>query len=248
MIDINMGCPQKRIVKTGAGAALMKDPLHAARIVETVVRCVKIPVTVKMRLGWDEASMNAPEFAKTMEEAGASLIVVHGRTASQMFSGTSDWRAIRAVKESVSLPVIANGDILSGCDAARCLKDSAADGIMIGRGMLGRPWVFSQIVSFLSGNKSAVEPGPEERLGIINHHMNLISESYAEPMRTNMARKHLIWYTKGLRYSSVFREMLHNTSGMDKIQELAARYFAWLHSSGAGFQSPPLPLCSGAPY
>ncbi len=225
MIDINMGCPQRKIVKTGAGAALMLEPDLAAGIVERVVKSVTIPVTVKMRLGWDPENMNAPTLARMVEQAGASLITVHGRTRSQMFSGKADWKAIGYVKKVVSCPVIANGDITTPEDALECLRISGADGVMIGRGALGRPWIFREVVSLLNGDGLATRQG-DHRL-VFNtamEHIHALEDFYGEPVAVWMARKHLAWYTKGLKRSSFFRKAVNAAKTIDEISRMLADF------------------------
>ncbi len=217
IIDINMGCPQRKIVKTGAGAALMLEPDLAAHIVKRVVESVTIPVTVKMRLGWDPKNMNAPILAKMVEQAGASLITVHGRTRSQMFSGKADWKAIGYVKRAVGCPVIANGDIMTPDDALECLKRSGADGIMIGRGALGRPWIFREVTTLLNGNGLVGQAQLHLVLHTAMEHIHALADFYGEPIAVWMARKHLAWYTKGLKGSSAFRKSINAAQTIDVI-------------------------------
>lgn len=224
IIDINMGCPQHKIVKTGAGASLMRDEDLAGRVIEAIVEAVSIPVTVKMRLGWDHKSINAIRIAKIAQDSGVSLITVHGRTRSQMFLGKADWSAIRAVKETISIPVIANGDIQSPRDAGLCFKVSGADGIMIGRGALGRPWLFDQILHFLKTGEQKKSPGLEEQYLIAKRHLEHIIDFYGLPVGLLLSRKHLAWYTKGLHGSAQFRKSLNDTKSFDEVKELL-RYF-----------------------
>ncbi len=225
MIDINMGCPQKKIIKSGAGAALMKTPELAAAIVEAIASGVNVPVTVKIRLGWDSRSINAPEFAHLMEDAGASMITVHARTKTQMFGGNTDWKAIRSVKESVKIPVVANGDILSVQDAEQCLMESGADGVMIGRGALGRPWFLRQVADYLSGNQELFQPDLRHVSKTIDQHLELIDRYYSEPASTWMFRKHLAWYTKGMKHSAMFRDTLFRVAGIENLKALKKDFF-----------------------
>lgn len=198
LIDINMGCPVPKVVKNGEGSALMKDPEQAARIVERVVGGVSVPVTVKMRLGWDESSRNAPEFARKMEQAGAAALTVHGRTKAQLFSGHADWAAIYEVKQAVHIPVIANGDIQSGADAAEILKISGADACMVGRGAYGNPWIFREIFETLSENRPCPKPDIKERFLVVRRQAALAIEDKGEHAAMLEVRKHLLWYLKGI--------------------------------------------------
>ena len=225
LIDINMGCPQKKIVKTGAGAALMLDPALAQEIVGQVARKVSVPVTCKIRLGWDNQNINAPSFAKMMEDAGASMITVHGRTRSQMFAGKADWEAIARVKKTVSIPVVANGDIFSPQDAKRCLHITRADGIMVGRAAMGRPWIIGVISDHIdTGGKQNI-PNVRERLRIILFHLDAIREFYEQGVALKIARKHLAWYTKGMRNSAAFRDALFRTKNLDELERLTCSFF-----------------------
>ncbi len=225
LIDINMGCPQKKIVKTGAGAALMLDPALAQGIVGQVARKVSVPVTCKIRLGWDSQSINAPSFAKRMEDAGASMITVHGRTRSQMFAGKADWEAIARVKKAVSIPVVANGDIFSAEDAKRCLHITKADGIMVGRAAMGRPWIIGVISDQIDPGKEQNIPNVRERLRIILFHLDAIREFYEQGVALKIARKHLAWYTKGMQNSAAFRDALFRTKNLDELEGLTCSFF-----------------------
>jgi len=223
-IDINMGCPQKKVVKTGAGAALMNKPELAARIVVKMVDRVSIPVTCKIRLGWDYKTINAPLFAKSLEQAGAAMITVHARTRSQMFSGKANWHLVSRVKEHVSIPVVANGDICCLLDAKRCLSESRADGIMIGRATIGRPWIIRTIQKGLETGKELL-PDMNYVLEIIEYHLNAIEKFYNGHAAVKTARKHLAWYTKGMKNSAAFRNSLFKTDSMSQIRELAKDFF-----------------------
>ncbi len=225
LIDINMGCPQKKIIKTGAGAALMLDPALAQGIVGQVARKVSVPVTCKIRLGWDSQNINAPSFAKRMEDAGASMITVHGRTRSQMFAGKANWEAIARVKKAASIPVVANGDIFSTEDAKGCLHITKADGIMVGRAAMGRPWIIGVISDLIdTGGKQNI-PNVRERLRIILFHLDAIREFYEQGVALKIARKHLAWYTKGMRNSAAFRDALFRTKNLYELERLTCSFF-----------------------
>ncbi len=229
IIDINMGCPQKKIVKTGAGAALMKKAEIATAIVKNVVKKVSVPVSCKIRLGWDSDNINVVRFSKQMEDAGASMITVHGRTRAQMFSGSARWDIIQQVKAALSIPVIANGDISSVKEAKKCLQISGADGVMIGRAAIGKPWLID-IVSKgleLEDNKKHIEIPPLHR--VVAYHLDKIQKFYHEKMHVQTARKHLAWYSKGMRNSSAFRNQIFRTDDMKTLKAIAKDFFTHEH-------------------
>jgi tRNA-dihydrouridine synthase B len=194
LIDINFGCPAKEVVGRAAGAALMRDPVHAARILNAVVASVDVPVTLKMRLGWDDQERNATTIARIAEDAGIRLLTVHGRTRCQLYKGRADWAAIRAVKEATCLPVVANGDITDLASAEMALAQSAADGVMVGRGAYGRPWRLAQIAAGLAGRAILATPPPMARLATVLEHYDAMLAFYGRDAGVRHARKHLAWY------------------------------------------------------
>jgi len=205
IIDINMGCPTPKIVKNGSGAALMCQPELAYRIMVSVVEAVKVPVTVKFRKGWDNGSINATQIAKLAEKAGVAAVAVHGRTREQFYSGEADWDIIRQVKESVGIPVIGNGDIRTPYDAKRMLTQTGCDGLMIGRGAQGNPWIFRQVVQYLATGEILPLPATAERLSVMLRHLDMLVEYKGEYLGVREMRRHGAWYTKGLHHSSELR-------------------------------------------
>lgn len=220
ILDINMGCPVGKIVKGGDGAALMKTPELARDIIETVVRSVKVPVTVKFRKGWDNGNVNAVEFAKMAEAAGVSAIGVHGRTRVQMYSGLADWDIIRQVKEAVSVPVIANGDIFSAKDAVRILERTKADMGMIARGSFGDPWLFREANAALNGEEVPEKPPLAERLAVAARQIEMTILQKGEKIGCLEARKHMAWYLRGVPHGTRLREMVQNITVADDIQKV----------------------------
>jgi len=194
IIDINMGCPARQVTSGLSGSALMRNLDHALTLIEATVGATQLPVTLKMRLGWDSATLNAPELASRAEAAGIQLVTVHGRTRCQFYKGSADWAAIRAVTDVVNIPVIANGDVLSIADAKACLKASDADGVMVGRGANGRPWLLTQIDDALSGRDISAAPDAERRWEIIRSHYRDALELYGERLGARIVRKHIGWY------------------------------------------------------
>lgn len=220
-IDINMGCPMPKIAGSGDGCGLMRTPELAADIVRSVVRAVNVPVTVKCRLGWDKGSINVLDFTKRVEDAGAAMVAVHGRTRSMLYSGTADWDMIHKVKEQLSIPVIANGDITDGQAAVRCLKRTGADGLMIGRSTFGDPWIFEEVQAALRGEAYPGRPSLADRVAVALEQFRLSEQDHGEHIACLEARKHFAWYLRGVPHSSYYKNQITSLTTMEDIYRVA---------------------------
>ncbi len=220
-LDINMGCPMPKIANSGDGCGLMRTPELAGKILSAVVKAVDVPVTVKCRLGWDKGSINVLDFTKRMEDNGAAMVTVHGRTRSMLYSGVADWDMITKVKQNLSIPVIANGDIVSGETAVKCLKRTGADGIMIGRATFGDPWIFAEVREALDGNMDYRRPILKDRIALAVRQFELSEQDHGEHIACLEARKHFAWYLRGVAHSSFYKNQISSLNTMEDIYRIA---------------------------
>lgn len=220
-LDINMGCPMPKIANSGDGCGLMRTPELAGQIVSSVAQAVSVPVTVKCRLGWDKGSVNVLDFTKRMEDNGAAMVTVHGRTRSQLYSGVADWDMITRVKQNLSIPVIANGDITDAQTALKCLKRTGADGVMIGRATFGDPWIFEQTKAALEGEPIPERPCLKDRIAVAVHQFERAEADHGEHIACLEARKHFAWYLRGVAHSSFYKNEISSITKMEDIYRLA---------------------------
>tara|TARA_Y100000389_G_scaffold31968_1_gene27143 strand:+ start:9862 stop:10824 length:963 start_codon:yes stop_codon:yes gene_type:complete len=225
IIDINFGCPVKKVVNGFAGSALMKDEALATKIMESVVKAVKIPVTMKMRMGWNSHNLNAPTLGKKAEDVGIKMLTIHGRTRCQMYNGSANWEFIKNVKESVTIPVIANGDIKTSQDAKKAIELSGADGVMIGRGCYGKPWIIEQITRELKDDYKFEEPNDQKKKEIILDHFQDMLDHYGERVAINLSKKHLGWYSNGMSGSATYRSNINKSTKKEEILELIEKFY-----------------------
>ncbi|MGH7107984.1 MAG: tRNA dihydrouridine synthase DusB, partial [Acetobacteraceae bacterium] len=245
LIDINFGCPVRKVaLGQQAGSALMRDEAGAAKILEAVARAVQVPVTLKMRLGWDHASLNAPTIARLAENAGIRMVSVHGRTRQQFYTGRADWTLIRRVKDAVGIPVIVNGDMETETDVTTALAASGADGVMIGRGACGRPWFLGQVAGFLGGGTRLADPALERQKGIVLGHFRAMLSHYGLVAGVRMARKHLGWYARGLPGAAAFRGSVNRIEDPGEVERHLAAFLDPLIAENVARMAEPAALAA----
>lgn len=220
-LDINMGCPMPKIALSGDGCGLMRTPELAGKIVEAVAKAVDVPVTVKCRLGWDKGNLNVLDFTKRMEDSGAAMVTVHGRTRAMLYTGVADWDMIGKVKQNLSIPVIANGDITDGQAAVRCRKRTGADGLMIGRSVFGDPWIFEEVQDALDGEEYEGRPSLADRIAVALEQFRLAEQDHGEHIACLEARKHFAWYLRGVAHSSYYKNQITSLTTMENIYRVA---------------------------
>ena len=220
-LDINMGCPMPKIALSGDGCGLMRTPELAGKIVEAVAKAVDVPVTVKCRLGWDKGNLNVLDFTKRMEDSGAAMVTVHGRTRAMLYTGVADWDMIGKVKQNLSIPVIANGDITDGQAAVRCRKRTGADGLMIGRSVFGGPWIFEEVQNALDGEEYEGRPSLADRIAVALEQFRLAEQDHGEHIACLEARKHFAWYLRGVAHSSYYKNQITSLTTMEDIYRVA---------------------------
>jgi len=238
-VDINMGCPVKKICKQIAGSAMLRDEPLVARVLEAVVAAVDVPVTLKIRTGWDDNSKNVARIARIAEESGIRLLTVHGRTRAQMFHGHANWDDIGLAKAAVSIPVIGNGDIVGAESARQMIEQSGCDGVMVGRAVQGNPWVLAEVHAAITGRPIPARPTAEQRWLVLHEHLQQLAAHHGIRTASKLARKHVMWYSKGLRGSTEFRQAFQTMNDWPQMLEFAAAYFDGLH------QQPEAEGCYG---